>query len=316
MEYRKLGKSGLRISELVLGTMNFGCNVEQKEAYRIMDAALEAGLNYFDTANNYGKAIHKEGISETIIGNWFAAEPAKRQRVILASKVYEPMGDLGANDAAGLSAYKIRRHFESSLQRLQTEHIELYYIHHVDRTINWREVLPVFQSLMTSGKIDYFATSNFAAWNIADIVAEAAQEGMFGPICEQHKYNLMTRQAELEVLPCAKSHGIGVVVWSPLNRGMLSRNARLDSIDDEGVRVQLQRFHALCADLGEHEDTVALAWILQNPMVTAPIIGPRTVEQVYDAVRATEIKLDSTINQELDKIFPGMGGQAPEAYAW
>ena len=316
MEYRKLGASGLRVSELVLGTMNFGCSMDEKEAYRIMDAALEAGMNYFDTANNYGKAVHKEGISETILGKWFAAEPSRRSRVILASKVYEPMGDLGANDVPGLSVYKIRRHFEASLQRLQTDHIELYYIHHIDRSVCWREILPVFRSLMDSGRIDYFATSNFAGWNLADIVAEALREGMFGPVCEQHKYNLMTRQAELEVLPSAQSHGMGVVAWSPLNRGMLSRNVDLSRVPDEKTRCQLQKFHALCADLGEQPDTVALAWILQNPMVTAPIIGPRTVGQVHDALRATELKLDEHVKRELEALFPGMGGQAPEAYAW
>lgn len=316
MKYRKLGASGLRISELVLGTMNFGCSVEEAEAYRIMDAALEAGINYFDTADNYGKAIHKEGISETILGRWFAERTERRSRVILASKVYEPMGDLGANDAPGLSAYKIRRHFEMSLKRLQTEHLEIYYIHHVDRSVRWREILPVFRTLIDSGRIDYFATSNLAGWNLADVMAEALQEGMFGPICEQHKYNLMTRQAELEVLPSAQSHGMGVVVWSPLNRGMLSRNMDLSNIPDAGTRRQLTEFRALCGDLGEQPDTVALAWILHNPMVTAPIIGPRTVAQVHDALRATELKLDDEVIKELDRLFPGMGGQAPEAYAW
>lgn len=316
MEYQKLGKSGLWISRLVLGTMNFGSKVEEKEAFRIMDAALEVGINYFDTANNYGKSIKKEGISETIIGNWFKSGARKREKVILATKVYEPMRDGGPNDLPGLSAYKVRRHFADSLRRLQTDHVEIYYMHHIDREVLWEEVLPVFQGMIQRGDIDYLASSNFAGWNIADVQAEAEKLHMFGLACEQHKYNLMNRIPELEVLPCAKSHGIGVVAWSPLEGGLLSRNAWKRQVDSEDARRKIEQFHALCREIGEKEDVVALAWILQNPVITAPIIGPRTVEQLYDALRALEIYLDQEITERLEQIFPGPGGVAPDVYAW
>lgn len=316
MEYTKLGKSGLWVSRLVLGTMNFGCSVNENTAFDIMDAALDVGINYFDTANNYGKTMEREGISETILGKWFEKGGQRRDKVILSTKVYESMREEGPNDLPGLSAYKIRRHFTDSLRRLKTDHVEIYYMHHIDRSISWEEILPVFQGMIQRGDVDYLASSNFAGWNIADVQAAARKAHMYGLICEQHKYNLLSRIPELEVLPSAQSHGMGVVAWSPLNGGMLSRNARNRQWKDQKTEQKLQQFHAICEELGEKEDIVALAWILKNSMITAPIIGPRTKEQVYDAVRSTEISLDDSVMAKLDEIFPGPGGQAPEAYAW
>lgn len=316
MEYKRLGKSGLWVSRLVLGTMNFGSSIDEKDAFNIMDAALDIGINYFDTANNYGKSIQKEGISETIIGKWFEKGGGRREKVILSTKVYEPMRENNPNDVPGLSAYKIRRHFVDSLRRLKTDHVEIYYMHHVDRSISWDEILPVFQGLIQKGDVDYLASSNFAGWNIADVQAEAKKANMFGLICEQHKYNLLSRMPELEVLPSAENHGMGVVAWSPLGGGLLSRHVRDRQIEDEVLHHQLQQFHRLSIEAGENEDTLALAWLLSNPAVTAPIIGPRTPEQLYDAVRAVEISMNDCLMKDLDKIFPGPGGQAPEAYAW
>lgn len=316
MEYKKLGKSGLWVSRLVLGTMNFGSSITEKEAFYIMDAALDIGINYFDTANNYGKSIQKEGISEAILGKWFEKGGGRRDKVILSTKVYEPMRREDPNDVPGLSAYKVRRHFEDSLRRLKTDHVEIYYMHHVDRSISWDEVLPVFHGMIQRGDIDYLASSNFAGWNIADVQAEAKKANMFGLICEQHKYNLLNRIPELEVLPSAVNHGIGVVAWSPLEGGLLSRNVRNRQIENEELCHRLQQFHRLSMEAGEKEDTLALAWLLSNPAVTAPIIGPRTPEQLYETVRAVEIGINDSLMKELDKIFPGPGGQAPEAYAW
>lgn len=316
MEYKKLGKSGLWVSRLVLGTMNFGSSITEKEAFYIMDAALDIGINYFDTANNYGKSIQKEGISEAILGKWFEKGGGRREKVILSTKVYEPMRREDPNDVPGLSAYKVRRHFEDSLRRLKTDHVEIYYMHHVDRSISWDEVLPVFHGMIQRGDIDYLASSNFAGWNIADVQAEAKKANMFGLICEQHKYNLLNRMPELEVLPSAVNHGIGVVAWSPLEGGLLSRNVRNRQIENEELCHRLQQFHRLSMEAGEKEDTLALAWLLSNPAVTAPIIGPRTPEQLYETVRAVEIGINDSLMKELDKIFPGPGGQAPEAYAW
>lgn len=316
MEYKKLGKSGLWVSRLVLGTMNFGSSITEKEAFYIMDAALDIGINYFDTANNYGKSIQKEGISEAILGKWFEKGGGRRDKVILSTKVYEPMRREDPNDVPGLSAYKVRRHFEDSLRRLKTDHVEIYYMHHVDRSISWDEVLPVFHGMIQREDIDYLASSNFAGWNIADVQAEAKKANMFGLICEQHKYNLLNRIPELEVLPSAVNHGIGVVAWSPLEGGLLSRNVRNRQIENEELCHRLQQFHRLSMEAGEKEDTLALAWLLSNPAVTAPIIGPRTPEQLYETVRAVEIGINDSLMKELDKIFPGPGGQAPEAYAW
>ena len=316
MEYKKLGRSGLWISRLVLGTMNFGSSIEEKEAFRIMDAAVEMGINHFDTANNYGKSINREGISEEIIGRWFMKGDKRREKVILSTKVYEAMKRNGPNEDPGLSAYKIRRHFTDSLRRLQTDHVEIYYMHHIDRSVLWSEVLPTFHGMIQRGDIDYIASSNFAGWNVADIQKEAEKMNMFGLVCEQHKYNLMCRTPELEVIPSVAAHGMGMMAWSPLNGGLLSRNGKNKRIIEQKVLYRLERFQKLCRELGEAEDTVSLAWILNNPAITAPIIGPRTVEQLYSALRAVEISLDEMVLKQLNDIFPGPGGQAPEAYAW
>ena len=189
-------------------------------------------------------------------------------------------------------------------------------MHHVDRGVLWEEIFPVFQGMIQNGDIDYLASSNFAGWNIADAQGEAKKSHMFGLVCEQHKYNLLTRIPELEVLPSAKSHGMGIVAWSPLEGGMLSRNAMNRKDVARGMQEKLEKFHELCLEIGEEEDVVALAWLLQNPAVTAPIIGPRTVGQLYDALRALEIHLEQETIERLEHIFPGPGGIAPEVYAW
>ncbi|ASA25292.1 aldo/keto reductase [Paenibacillus donghaensis] len=325
MKYTKLGRTGLNVSKLCLGTMNFGQSTDQKEAFRIMDAALDAGINFFDTANGYGG--EKRGFTEEIIGHWFAQGGNRRQRVVLATKVYGDMQDAndGPNSENGLSAYKIRRHLEGSLKRLQTEHIELYQMHHVDLSVSWDELWEVFQSIIQKGSADYIGSSNFAGWHLAVAQAEAKKRGMLGLVSEQHKYSLLCREPELEVLPSAKHHGIGVVAWSPLAGGLLGENAlkpqpgsrsAQESGAIEAKRGQLEAFAGLCSDLGESQSNVALAWLLANPAMTAPIIGPRTAEQLENSLRAVEITLAEDTLQELDRIFPGPGKPAPEAYAW
>lgn len=325
MEYTQLGRTGLKISRLVLGTMNFGCFTDEKESFRIMDAALDMGINYFDTADNYGKSIGREGITETLIGKWFKQGGNRREKVVLASKVHEEMHDPndGPNSEGGLSAYKVRRHFEASLKRLQTDHLEIYYMHHIDRRITHEEMWQAFDTLIAQGKIDYVGSSNFAAWNLMQAQEAARKRNSLGLACEQHCYNLMCRLPELEVLPAAKAEGIGVIVWSPLNNGLLARNAltgrspRVQSmaVELERNRKRLEDFATLCHELGEPQDTVALAWLLANPLVTAPIIGPRTMKHLEDSLHALEIKLDEDVLKRLDEIFPGYG-MAPEAYAW
>lgn len=327
MKYITLGRTGMKVSRLCLGTMNFGPYTEEKEAFAIMDKALEAGINFFDTANVYGSGGHK-GWTEEIIGRWFAQGGNRREKVVLATKVYGDMEDKndGPNIGAGLSAYKIRRHLEKSLKRLQTDHIELYQMHHIDRSVTWDEIWNVFETVVNEGKAYYIGSSNFAGWHLALAQATATKRNFLGLVSEQHKYNLLCRLPELEVLPAAQALGIGVIPWSPLAGGMLggniinpvsgSRGAQIAASLSEQGRSQLQAFSDLCAKIGESEPNIALAWLLTNPAVTAPIIGPRTLKQFEDSLKAVEINLSDDVLKQLDLIFPSPGGKTPEAYAW
>ncbi|WP_337035282.1 aldo/keto reductase [Paenibacillus illinoisensis] len=326
MQYTYLGKSGLKVSRICLGTMNFGPATDEKEAFRIMDAALDAGVNFFDTANIYGWG-ENSGLTEEIIGRWFSQGGGRREKVVLATKVYGSMHDEtdGPNNDAGLSAYKIRRHLEGSLRRLQTDHVELYQMHHVDPAVSWDELWGAFGNAVHQGKIGYVGSSNFAAWQIAIAQSEAKNRHFLGLVSEQHKYSLNCRLPELEVLPAAKELGLGVIPWSPLDGGLLGRNAlqKLEGTRSGGIaeriehhKTQLEEFAALCRDLGEPQDTIALAWVAANPAVTAPIIGPRTLEQFETALKCLEVTLDDAVLKRLDEIFPGPGGHAPNAYAW
>lgn len=326
MQYTYLGKSGLKVSRICLGTMNFGPATDEKEAFRIMDAALDAGVNFFDTANIYGWG-ENSGLTEEIIGRWFKQGGGRREKVVLATKVYGSMHDDtdGPNNDAGLSAYKIRRHLEGSLRRLQTDHVELYQMHHVDPAISWDELWGAFENAVHQGKIGYVGSSNFAGWQIAVAQSEAKNRHFLGLVSEQHKYSLNCRLPELEVLPAAKELGLGVIPWSPLDGGLLGRNAlqKLEGTRSGGIaerieshQTQLEQFSALCRELGEPQDTIALAWVAANPAVTAPIIGPRTLEQFETALKCLDVPLDEAVLKRLDEIFPGPGGQAPNAYAW
>jgi len=329
MEYTYLGRTGLKVARLCLGTMNFGPKTDEADAFAIMDAAVDAGVTFFDTANvygGYGGNGHR-GWTEEIIGRWFALGGGRREKVILATKVYGEMSipPADANDDVGLSAYKIRRHVEGSLQRLQTDHIELYQMHHVDEKVGWDELYGVFEDLVSAGKIVYVGGSNFGARHLCYAQAEAAKRGFLGLVSEQHKYALTCRLPELELIPACIDLGVGVIAWSPLAGGLLSGHAqagdktRSASAWEEASperRDQVQRFEKHCSDLGEKPGVVALAWVLAQPGLTAPIIGPRTMEQLDDAVHATEISLSDETLSVLDEIFSGPGGAAPAAYAW
>ncbi|MCM3626224.1 aldo/keto reductase [Paenibacillus glycanilyticus] len=326
MEYTYLGKSGMKVSKLCLGTMNFGPETDEKESFRIMDAAVDAGVNFFDTANVYGGQGNK-GRTEEIIGRWFAQGGGRREKVVLATKVYGDMDNVsdGPNRSSGLSAYKIRRHLEESLRRLNTDHIELYQMHHVDRNVSWNELWEAFQVQVNQGKIGYVGSSNFAGRDLVKAQYEAKERHVLGLVSEQHKYSLLCRLPELEVLPAALEHGIGVIAWSPLDGGLLGGNALKASGGARSTRSQerveanrekLERFSNLCREIGESEANVALAWTLMHPAMTAPIIGPRTMEQFQNTLRAVDIKLSEETMKHLDDIFPGPGGDAPQAYAW
>ena len=319
MQYTHLGRIGLRVSRLCLGTVSFGRHTSQEESLAILDHALQAGINFFDTANSYN-----DGLTETIIGNWLAQDKSRRDQIVLATKVYSQMGE-GPNDAR-LSAYHIRRACEDSLRRLQTEHIDLYQMHHVDRRTPWDEIWQAMEQLVREGKISYVGSSNFAAWHIAQAQGIATQRNFLGLVSEQSVYNLRSRTVELEVLPCCRELGLAVIPYSPMGSGLLcgildnpttgrrGRDVLRDVIKTH--RPQLQAYEALCASIGQSPANVALAWVLNRPDITAPIIGARTVEQFEDTLSALELKLDDEILTKLDEIWPGPGGEAPEAYAW
>jgi aryl-alcohol dehydrogenase-like predicted oxidoreductase len=324
MEYTHLGRSGLRVSRLVLGTMNFGPETDEPTSHAIMDKAHEYGINFFDTANVYGWGENR-GRTETIIGTWFAQGGGRRDRTVLATKLNGLMGERWPNNDK-LSALNIRRACDASLARLQTDHIDLYQMHHVDRETPWEEIWQAMDVLVQQGKVLYVGSSNFAGWDLARANEAAARRHSFGLVSEQSIYNLLTREVELEVLPAAQAYGLGVIPWSPLQGGLLGgvlrkeregsrRNApRQQSVIDEH-REQLGAYEDLCEELGEEPATVALAWLLTRPAVTGPIIGPRTSEQLDGALRALELRLEDKVLDRLDAIFPGYQA-APEHYAW
>lgn len=323
MEYVNLGRSGLKVSRFCLGTMNFGPQTTEEDSYKIMDRALELGINFFDTANVYGWKLG-EGVTEQIIGRWLAQGGGRREKIVLATKVFGRMGE-GPNDRR-LSAYHIMRACEDSLRRLQTDHIDLYQMHHIDRETPWEEIWQAMETLVQQGKVLYVGSSNFAGWHIAKAQAKAKRRNFFGLVSEQSLYNLTARTIELEVIPACRDYGLGLIPWSPLAGGLLGgvlkkvkegrrASERVQEVIEKH-RSQLEAYETLCADLGEEPANVALAWLLHNPDVTAPIIGPRTIGQLEGSMRAMEIKLDQDTLTRLDEIWPGPGGEAPEAYAW
>ncbi|MFF1261227.1 aldo/keto reductase [Streptomyces sp. NPDC058321] len=329
MQYTHLGRSGLQVSRLALGTMNFGDATDEATSFKIMDAAVDAGINLFDTADVYGGPQSPDmkrgyGLSEEIIGRWLAQAGGRRDQVVVATKLYQPMG-LGPNDKY-LSAYKIRRAAEASLRRLRTDHIDLYQMHHIDRSTPWEEIWQAMEQLVREGKITYVGSSNFAGWQIATAQSAAASRHFMGLVSEQSLYNLTARTIELEAIPALRHYGIGLLPWSPLGGGLLG--GVLQKIEGgrrtsprmretiERYRTQLEAYEKLCAEIDEQPADVALAWLLHNPVLTATVIGPRTVDQLTRNLRAPDAVLSEDTLRRLDEIWPGPGGEAPEAYAW
>lgn len=323
MKTTHLGRTGLQVSRICLGTMNFGPYTSQDDSFAIMDRSLEAGVQFFDTANVYGRDAGK-GATETIVGNWFAQGGGRRDQVVLATKVYGAMGD-GPNERR-LSARHIRQACEDSLKRLRTDRIDLYQMHHVDRATPWEEIWQAFEQLIREGKVLYVGSSNFAAWHVVKANAAARERGLLGIVSEQSIYHLLNRTVELEVLPMCESEGVAVLPWSPVAGGLLGGVLRKQeegrSATDfirkrtEKFRKELEAWEKLCDEVGAHPAEVALAWLLGNPAVTAPIVGPRTLEHLESALRAEALELDEKVVARLDELFPGPGGPAPEAYAW
>jgi len=323
MQYKHLGRTGLKVSRLCLGTMNFGSHTSEAGSFAMMDRALESGINFFDTANRYGLP-KGTGVTEKIIGRWLAQGGGRREQIVLATKLHNPMGD-GPNDR-GLSAYHIRRACEDSLRRLQTDHVDLYQMHHIDRNTPWEEIWQAMEQLVREGKVLYIGSSNFPGWHIAQAQAAAAARHFMGLASEQSLYNLSARTIELEVIPACRAYGLGLLPWSPLAGGLLAGALQKETTGRRSTekvqhklekhRPQLEAYEALCRELGETPADVALAWLLHNPAVTAPIVGPRTLEQLEANLRVLEIELSEDTLSRLDEIWPGPGGEAPEAYAW
>jgi aryl-alcohol dehydrogenase-like predicted oxidoreductase len=323
MEYTHLGRTGLTVSRLCLGTMNFGPQTTEDDSRAIMDAAHESGINFFDTANVYGGDKGK-GTTEEIVGRWLAQGGGRRDKTVLATKLY---GDMEAWPNGGkLSALNIRRSLDASLTRLQTDYIDLYQFHHIDRATPWDEIWQAMEVAVAQGKVLYVGSSNFAGWHIAQAQAAAADRHFTGLVSEQSIYNLMTRDVELEVIPAAQHYGLGILPWSPLHGGLLGgvlRKERDGKRRNEGRsaqavkdnHAQIGKFEDFAEERGLEPGDAALAWLLHQPAVTAPIVGPRTMEQLRSAERALGVELDEASLAKLDDIFPGHK-TAPEDYAW
>jgi aryl-alcohol dehydrogenase-like predicted oxidoreductase len=323
MKYTSLGRTGLQVSRLCLGTMNFGPRTTEEDSYAIMDRALEHGINFWDTANVYGQK-KGEGVTEQIIGRYFAQGGGRREKVVLATKVYGDMGDWP--NTSRLSALHIRQACDASLKRLNTDYIDLYQMHHVWRNAPWEEIWQAMQLLVQQGKVLYIGSSNFAGWHIVKANEAASKRNFLGLVSEQSLYNLNARTVERDLLPACEDYGVGVIPWSPLGGGLLG--GVLKGVDEgsrrasEGVqkaidanREKLERWEALCEERGEQPADVAVAWLLHQKAVTAPIIGPRTKDQLDGALRSLEITLSEETLKKLDEIFPGFR-PSPEGYAW
>ncbi|MGY1639713.1 aldo/keto reductase [Geodermatophilus sp. SYSU D00703] len=320
MEYTHLGRSGLSVSRLCLGTMNFGWKTAEPDAHAIMDRAHAAGVNFFDTANTYGFDAGK-GRTEEVLGTWFAQGNRRREKTVLATKVYGSMTDW-PNDTF-LSARNLVRSCEASLRRMRTDWIDLYQFHHVDLATPWEEIWQACETLVAQGKVLYVGSSNHAAWQIAAANEAAARRHSLGLVSEQSHYNLLTRHVELEVLPAAEHYGVGIIPWSPLAGGLLAgvlaqeggdrRRSREERI--ERHRPALQAYEDACREWGLAPADVGVAWLLHRPAVTAPIVGPRTMEQFEGSLTALEVSLDEAQLARLDEVFPGYR-PAPLEYAW
>jgi aryl-alcohol dehydrogenase-like predicted oxidoreductase len=327
MTYGHLGRSGVIVSRIGLGTMNFGYTVDESSSFAVMDAAVDAGINFFDTADVYGGPQTPDmkkgyGIAEETVGRWLK-HSGHRDDIVLATKVYQPMG-LGPNDRR-LSAYHIRRACEASLRRLQTDHIDLYQMHHVDRATPWEEIWQAMEQLVREGKISYVGSSNFAAWDVALAQSAASARHFLGLTSEQSLYNLAIRAVEMEMIPALRHLGIGLLPYSPLHAGLLAgmledlAEGRISDASTlariEPHRDQLEAYEGLCRELGTKPADMALAWLLHNPVVSSAIVGALTIAELQADLRALSVQLDADIAERLNQIWPGPG-EAPQAYAW
>ena len=326
MKLRRFGSTALSIAPLALGTVNFSWLTDEVDSFAILERAFEAGINLIDTSDNYNA-----GQTEDLLGRWFAQAGGRREKTVLATKVYSAPMEWGSPDPArrtgswigpnqkGLSAKHIREACEGSLRRLKTDYIDLYQMHHIDRAARWEEIWQAMEVLVAQGKVLYVGSSNFAGWHIAQAQETARARNFLGLVSEQSVYNLTKRTVELEVIPAARAYGMAFLCYSPLGAGVLGGRP---ADNDAGRRAYargseaVSAFQTLCDEISQPPAAVALAWVAQQPGVTAPVIGPRTLEQLDGNLAALELELSPEILKRLDDLFPGPGGPAPEAYAW
>lgn len=312
MDYTQLGRSGLSVSRLCLGTMNFGPETDEPDSHAIMDRAHEHGINFFDTAN-----VYNAGESEGVVGR---AIRERRDQVVLATKAKNPMGD-GPNDQ-GLSRVHLMRACEESLRRLGTDFIDVYYLHAPDWSTPLEESLRAMNDLVRQGKVRYVACSNYYAYQVALMLGIAEAQNLERIACVQPLYNLVNREIEVELLPLCREKGIGVVVYSPLARGVLTGKYAPGQQFPEGSRAARGDRRMQQTELREESFVVAqqlrplaeahrctlsqyaLAWTLANPIVTSAIIGPRTMEQYADSLPALQVRLTDDDERAVDELVP------------
>lgn len=322
MKYRNLGRTGVKVSELTLGTMMFGRRTAPENSYRIVDRALDAGINFIDTANVYSR-----GRSEEITGDALKRN-GKRNSIVLATKVHGRMADDDPN-AAGNSRRHILEQCEASLRRLQTDRIDLYQLHRPDRDIAIDETLRALDDLVRAGKVLLLGTSNFGAWQTVEALWASKEHGLNRFVCDQSPYNLADRRMEREQIPMAMTYGIGVIPWSPIAGGLLTGKYRRGEPEPEGSRYAVEtdpsrrtRFTdgifdlvdglmPIARDKGIPLSQFAMAWVRQQPGVTSPIVGPRTLEQLEDALESVNIEITDEDRVRVDAVIPPGGHVAP-----
>jgi aryl-alcohol dehydrogenase-like predicted oxidoreductase len=309
MDYRNLGRAGLKVSEICLGTMTFGNGADQAEATRMVDAALAAGVNFFDTANSY-----VGGTSEAMLGE---ALKGKRHEAVIASKVFNPMGHR-PNDS-GMSRLHIKQQIEGVLKRLQTDYVDIFFIHHVDHATPLEEMLRAFDDLVREGKVLYTACSNFEAWRLMESLWLSEVNGWEKFACYQPQYSLVVRDIDEEIVPVLKLKGLGCVAWSPMGSGYLTGKYTPGSLKVQGSRSAegwgfqsrffatnhaeiLQTLLDVSKELGKSPAQVALRWVMDQPFMTSAIVGARNAEQLGETLKAGGWRLRAEALARLDEV--------------
>ena len=312
MEYRNLGRTGVKVSSLCLGCMMFGRKADEELAAKIVDKAIDNGINFIDTANVYQRGVSEEYTGKALKKN------GKRHRIVLATKVHGKMNDEDPN-AMGNSRRHIIEQCEASLKRLQTDYIDLYQIHRPQSDIPIDETLRALDDLIRAGKVRYIGTSTFGAWQVVESIWISKELGLNRFVSEQPPYHLLERRIERELIPAAQEYGLAILPWSPLAGGFLTGKYKRNEERPEGTRFKDDQFWSSRSFADEAFDVLdvvkklaekkectpsqfSLAWVIQKPAVTSAIIGPRNIEQLDDNLKAAEVKLDEKDNDQIDEV--------------